>query len=314
MTGRVAKATKGLTRAADCPPSALRPTSTLPLRLEHLPDKGCSSGVPGPALRLREAEEGSASSHFPSPTHLGDGYHIRVGVEQEGGEFGVGAWPGQHGHHTAGCHLGRARREVQCRRRCPGPPPLPTQGPGSPPLSDSPGPAGGLSPQGRPRQPLRTESEGCSASQALPRPLAQAGLGAHPERGADPKPLLPPQHISTSETPASRETPAFLPPGGSCFWPISDPLYGRSGGELVSSLKMGELCAGTRVTQHLAGGKPQKKFGPVHSSQPPSLTPKGCGLCPAPVDFERVLQVAAQPSLPHPGREGGTCSLTSCWE
>ena len=28
------------------------------------------------------------------PRHLEDRNHIRMGVEQDGGEFGVGAWPG----------------------------------------------------------------------------------------------------------------------------------------------------------------------------------------------------------------------------
>lgn len=61
----------------------------------------------------------------PSPphTHLEDRHHICVGVEQDGGECGVGARPGQHGHHMARYHLERARRRGgQCRvRSCPGP-------------------------------------------------------------------------------------------------------------------------------------------------------------------------------------------------
>ena len=61
--------------------------------------------------------------HSLHPPHLEDRHHIGVGVEQEGRESGVGAWPGQHSHHTASCHLERARRRGrQCTvRSCPRP-------------------------------------------------------------------------------------------------------------------------------------------------------------------------------------------------
>lgn len=38
---------------------------------------------------------GTLCSHTPTPPrHLEDRNHIRMGVEQHGGESGVGAWPG----------------------------------------------------------------------------------------------------------------------------------------------------------------------------------------------------------------------------
>lgn len=162
--------------------------------------------------------------HLPPPhTHLEDRYHIRVGVEHKGGEFGVGAWPGQHSHHKARCHLERARRRGgQCSvSRCPRPPPRPSprRAPGSPPLSDSPGPAGGLSPLGMPRQPLGTQSlEAASAYPGLP--LARKSLGVHPERGADPEMGC----CLLNTIPRSSETPAFLSPRKKIFL-ASDPLW-----------------------------------------------------------------------------------------
>lgn len=99
--------------------------------------------------------------------------------------------------------------------------PSPHRALGSPPLSDSLGPAGGLSPQGRPRQPLRTHSVGVASAFPAPLPQAQAELGGTSKEGSRPQNgLLPPQHNST----ALRHL-HFCPEGRRYFWPLSDPLW-----------------------------------------------------------------------------------------
>lgn len=188
--------------------------------------------MPGPALGVPEVEWGVClvpciPPHPPPQTHLEDRYHIRVGVEQDGGEFGVRAWPGQHSHHKARCHLQRARRRggwsVQCEEVTQAHLPSPRRAPDSPPLSDSPGSAGGLSPLGRPQQCLGTQ-RGLRLhlpTQASP-PPARKSLGIHPERRADPEMgcccLL-------NTIPHPSETPAFLSLRKKYFWPVSDPLW-----------------------------------------------------------------------------------------
>ena len=93
------------------------------------------------------------------------------------------------------------------------PPHPPLRAPGSPPLSDSPGPAGGLSPQGRPQQPLCTWGV---LGLLLPSQDAlwpRQSMGAHWERGADPKM----GRCLLNIVPHPSETPAFLLPRKQVF-------------------------------------------------------------------------------------------------
>lgn len=175
---------------------------------------------------LPEGEWGSTClacvPHTPSPqhTHLEYGYHIHVGVQQEGGEFRVGAWPGQHGHHKARCHLERAKRGCgQCRA-----PPAhrlsPHRAPGSPPPSDSPGPARGLSPQERPQQPLGTQRVLglLLPTQASPGP---GGAWGHRQRWAQAPKRVPP-FSTQSHTPQRH---LYFCPQGRSFGPVSNTVW-----------------------------------------------------------------------------------------
>lgn len=92
----------------------------------------------------------------------------------------------------------------------------PRRAPGSPPLSDSPGPARGLSPQERPQQPLGTQKilGLLLPTQASPGP--RQSLGALPEMGTGPET----SYFLLNTIPHPSETPVLLSPG-----PVSDPLW-----------------------------------------------------------------------------------------
>lgn len=177
--------------------------------------------MPGPApggdsLRLN----GGASAFvprtpYPQHTHLEYGYHIRVGVEQEGGEFRVGAWPGQHSHHKARCHLERAKRGCgHCRVR------RYTRATGSPHtgpqahlhfLTAQAQLAGSLLKKGHSSPWGHRESWGCSCLASLPWP--RRSLGAPPEMDTDPERSC----FLLNTIPHPSETPLLLSPG-KIFW------------------------------------------------------------------------------------------------
>lgn len=153
--------------------------------------------------------------HSLHPPHLEDRHHIGVGVEQEGRESGVGAWPGQHSHHTASCHLERARRRGrQCTvRSCPRPTSPTHAGPQAHLhfLTAQAQLAGSLLKEGH-GSPWEHSLAAASASPHLPR--AQAEMGVHPEKGADP---------CLNTIPHPSETSASLSPRKKTFL-ASDPL------------------------------------------------------------------------------------------